>query len=80
MKSLFFFSDQGPSSGFEPHSLKFPKHKHRDGDETFKTLADTFFERQKQSRKEISAPYKQATYPIEQREDMEYFERQLSSR
>lgn len=75
-------SNVSDSSGsvFEPHTLKFPKHKQRDGDDTFKTLADSYYQRSKQTRKEISAPYKQPTYPIEQQEDNQYFERQLSSR
>lgn len=78
---LFFSVENGTSpTAFEPHSLKFPKRIARDGDDTFRNLADTYYQRTLQGRKEISAPYKQATYPIEQREDNQYFERQLSSR
>lgn len=74
-------SEPGTSSAhFEPHTLKFPKHVPRDADDKFRNLADTFYQRQLKGRKEISAPYKQATYPIEQREDNQYFERQLSTR
>ncbi|XP_052803791.1 AMP deaminase 2-like isoform X3 [Mya arenaria] len=71
--------ESAPANSFEPHSLKFPS-KNREGEETLRSLADTYMQRQMQGRKEISAPYKQATYPIEQKEDLQYFERQLSSR
>ncbi|XP_060592630.1 AMP deaminase 2-like isoform X2 [Ruditapes philippinarum] len=67
------------SKTFEPHSLKFPKHTLSGADDAFKSLADTYYQRTLQGRKEISAPYKQASYPIEQREDNQYFERQLST-
>lgn len=77
---LAFLKFTDPSSAFEPHALKFPKHNRRDGDDAFKSLADTYYQRGKQVRKEISAPYKQPSYPIEQLEDNQYFERQLSSR
>lgn len=76
----YIFSDSLNQKLFEPHPLKFPKRGPRDGDDTFKNLADTYYQRTLQGRKEISAPYKQATYPIEQREDNQYFERQLSTR
>ncbi|WAR05356.1 AMPD2-like protein, partial [Mya arenaria] len=49
-----------PANSFEPHSLKFPS-KNREGEETLRSLADTYMQRQMQGRKEISAPYKQAT-------------------
>ncbi|XP_052254330.1 AMP deaminase 2-like isoform X2 [Dreissena polymorpha] len=66
-------------TSFEPVSLKFPKHKGLDGEDPFKNITETYY-RRAQGRKEISAPYKQASYPIEQIEDQQYFERQLSSR
>jgi hypothetical protein len=75
-----YFTETSSTKTFVPTPLKFPKHVPRDADETFKNLADTYYQRTLQGRKEISAPYKQATYPIEQREDNQYFERQLSSR
>ncbi|XP_069115026.1 uncharacterized protein [Argopecten irradians] len=76
-------SEEVMSPTFSPAKLKFPKHIHTPMDDKFKELADKIFNRTVEGQEafaEVSAPYELGTYPIEQTETKNYFERQYSRR
>ncbi|XP_021362572.1 AMP deaminase 2-like isoform X5 [Mizuhopecten yessoensis] len=76
-------SEELLSPKFSPAKLKFPKHIHTPMDDKFKELADTILNRSVEGHvpfNEVSAPYELPSYPIEQNETKNYFERQYSRR
>ncbi|XP_033758870.1 AMP deaminase 2-like isoform X6 [Pecten maximus] len=76
-------SEELMSPTFSPAKLKFPKHIHTPMDDKFKELADKILNRSVDGQEpfnEVSAPFELGSYPIEQNETKNYFERQYSRR
>ncbi|XP_033758871.1 AMP deaminase 2-like isoform X7 [Pecten maximus] len=74
-------SEELMSPTFSPAKLKFPKHIHTPMDDKFKELADKILNRSVDGQEpfnEVSAPFELGSYPIEQNETKNYFERQYS--
>ncbi|XP_067677001.1 AMP deaminase 2-like isoform X1 [Haliotis asinina] len=69
---------------FSPTRIKFPKHIHTDVDDKLQALADSILNRSQigneQVSRQVTAPYEVPEYPIEEKENRSYFERQFSHR